>query len=467
MPPRRAWAVSPSTATAASGAAWSPSAAALSIFVVFALAIWSQLTIGWQWSAPDTVATSWAMPVMSAAIVAFGALCVASAVPVLWSRRADGSPKDRTGRLLRPLLLLIGGLGVLVVGTHHFANGWPGTGGHPWVHQGIVPGGVAAWAWASTLFVTSYWAHPAALAGFPAGEVAWMVVSPIALAAALVGIAKLVRRLELSPRLLRYQRRLTYAATVAMAAFFTGAGLWVFDGGPGPRNLFHVGAIDVVDLVAMAVALAMTTQAVRRVGVGARRLSPAETRRQTRTHSPHDLGRLQRAGPADPAPVDPATGADRRSRRRGRARPGRRGRASSWSPTASCPGKQELDQLDGACSVAGPSTRFADGGRSISGSFSSRARRRRVGYTIAWPPGAAPGTPLPLVVMLHGYGADHTNALTGMTPAEAVSLVVDGQPLPPMAMVTVDGGGGYWNPHPGDNPMEMVVSELIPAVPGA
>jgi enterochelin esterase-like enzyme len=31
-----------------------------------------------------------------------------------------------------------------------------------------------------------------------------------------------------------------------------------------------------------------------------------------------------------------------------------------------------------------------------------------------------------------------------------------------MAMVTVDGGNGYWNPHPGDNPMAMVISELIP-----
>ncbi len=126
------------------------------------------------------------------------------------------------------------------------------------------------------------------------------------------------------------------------------------------------------------------------------------------------------------------------------------------------PGQQELHQLDGACSVAGPSTRFAGVGRSISGSFSSRARRRTVGYTIAWPPGAEPGTPLSLIVMLHGYGANHTNALTGMTPVQAVALVIDGQPLPPMAMVTVDGGGGYWNPHPGDNPMEMVVTELIP-----
>ncbi len=73
--------------------------------------------------------------------------------------------------------------------------------------------------------------------------------------------------------MLRYERRLACAATVAMAAFFTGAGLWVFDGGPGPRNLFHIGAIDVVDLLALALAMAMTGLAVRRVRPGAGRLS--------------------------------------------------------------------------------------------------------------------------------------------------------------------------------------------------
>ena len=26
----------------------------------------------------------------------------------------------------------------------------------------------------------------------------------------------------------------------------------------------------------------------------------------------------------------------------------------------------------------------------------------------------------------------------------------------------VDGGGGYWNPHPGDNPQAMLTGELIP-----
>jgi S-formylglutathione hydrolase FrmB len=31
-----------------------------------------------------------------------------------------------------------------------------------------------------------------------------------------------------------------------------------------------------------------------------------------------------------------------------------------------------------------------------------------------------------------------------------------------MALVTVDGGNGYWTPHPGDNPQAMLTAELIP-----
>jgi enterochelin esterase-like enzyme len=85
-----------------------------------------------------------------------------------------------------------------------------------------------------------------------------------------------------------------------------------------------------------------------------------------------------------------------------------------------------------------------------------------VGYTIAYPPDHQPLDALPLIVMLHGNGANHTNALSRMSPAQAVALQVDGRSLGPMAMVTVDGGGGYWNPHPGDDPMGMVIDELIP-----
>lgn len=127
------------------------------------------------------------------------------------------------------------------------------------------------------------------------------------------------------------------------------------------------------------------------------------------------------------------------------------------------PGKSTLDRLDGACSVSGPPLNFAPAGPSVDGTFYSAARGRVVGYTIGYPPGHRPGDELPLVVMLHGFGGNHATALARLTPAQAAGLWVSNTVrLPPMALVTVDGGNGYWNPHPGDDPLAMVVNELIP-----
>jgi len=126
------------------------------------------------------------------------------------------------------------------------------------------------------------------------------------------------------------------------------------------------------------------------------------------------------------------------------------------------PGKQTLDVITGACDVPHPPLHFSAPGPSYSKSFYSNARNQEVGYTIAYPPGHKPGDRLPLVVMLHGEGGDHTSGVGGLAPAKALALQVDGAPLRPMAIVSVDGGHGYWNPHPGDDPMGMVVDELIP-----
>jgi predicted esterase len=126
------------------------------------------------------------------------------------------------------------------------------------------------------------------------------------------------------------------------------------------------------------------------------------------------------------------------------------------------PGRQVLLNLEGACSVPVPTAVFSSLGPGVSGRFYSRARRCTVGYTIAYPPGHGPGSALPLVVMLHGFGGNHTDALAGLSLPQALALHVDGQPLPPMAMVAADGGGGYWHAHPGDDPMGMVIDELIP-----
>ena len=126
------------------------------------------------------------------------------------------------------------------------------------------------------------------------------------------------------------------------------------------------------------------------------------------------------------------------------------------------PGKQTLDELDGACSESIPAETFAPAGPSRSGRFFSVARHRMVGYTIAYPPGHEPGSALPLVVSLHGFGGNHSSGLGGLTLSRALAGRTNGTALAPMALVSVDGGGLYWNPHPGDDPMAMIVSELIP-----
>ena len=91
-----------------------------------------------------------------------------------------------------------------------------------------------------------------------------------------------------------------------------------------------------------------------------------------------------------------------------------------------------------------------------------RPANRTVGYTIAYPPGHAPGSKLPLVIYLHAFGGSHRSPLGGVTLAQALAARQGGKPLPPMAAVAVDGGGLYWNPHPGDDPMAMLVNEVIP-----
>ncbi len=235
----------------------------ISIFLSVAVAIWAQLTIGWQWSAPRSGTTFSAMVVMTVAMVAVALACVMCAAPVAWTavRSLVRSP---SGRIARPICLLAIGSAVLIVGTHHFANGWPGTYGHRWAHQGIVPGGVAAYAWASTLFVTAYWLHPAALIHFPTAEVVWMMVSPIAVVAIVAGGAKTVLRLEFSASLLRFERSFGYVIAGAMALFFTGASLWVIDGGVGPGNLFDTGVIDVVELAVMVTSLILVGTTLER-----------------------------------------------------------------------------------------------------------------------------------------------------------------------------------------------------------
>ncbi|MDX6480419.1 MAG: hypothetical protein QOG85_929 [Gaiellaceae bacterium] len=227
-----------------------------SAFVVLGTAVWAQLAIGWQWSRPSAPATSAAIVAMSCLLAVLAALAAVGAVPVLWAiaRRLDR-------HIAGPFALFLLGAVISVLGAWHFAGVWPGTGGHPWPHQQLLPGHVAALAWAGTLSVTSYWAHPGALLGFPPDELLWMAASPIALVAAVAGGARTIRRLDLSPRVLRFELVLARLACGAMTLFVAAVCCWIASGGTGPRNLFNAGSIDGVAVAAMTGALLIARRA--------------------------------------------------------------------------------------------------------------------------------------------------------------------------------------------------------------
>ena len=96
-------------------------------------------------------------------------------------------------------------------------------------------------------------------------------------------------------------------------------------------------------------------------------------------------------------------------------------------------------------------------------SFTSAARGGvEVGWSLILPPGSDEQAPLPLVVGLHGLGADHrtwTGPSLGLDRYLAQHVADGGTPF---AVAAPDGGRGYWHPHHGDDAGAMVTDELLP-----
>ena len=175
------------------------------VFVLLGTAIWAQLAIGWQWSRPSTPATTAAIVAMSCLLGVFAALALVgsragrSGRSWLGSRPGEGELSQARSRSASP------------EPSSRFSA--PGTsrpaGPEPEATRGRIStccrGTRPPSRGPGTLSVTSYWAHPGALLGFPPDELLWMVASPVALVAAVAGGARTIRRLELSPRVLRFE----------------------------------------------------------------------------------------------------------------------------------------------------------------------------------------------------------------------------------------------------------------------
>nr|AHE14690.1 putative esterase [uncultured bacterium] len=124
------------------------------------------------------------------------------------------------------------------------------------------------------------------------------------------------------------------------------------------------------------------------------------------------------------------------------------------------PGQSPVNELLGRCDISVPAVPPA-AGPIVDGAFPSVSRRTLVDYRLAYPPGFAPGSRLPVCLVLHGYGADARMAIeAGAYDRYLAAFVAAGGA--PFALAACSGGGGYWHPHPNDDPLGMLLREFVP-----
>lgn len=239
------------------------------LFVTFGAAIWSQLATGLQWAVPGDRGITQALDLMSLALAAFSVV-TALGLAGLIRAAVVTIARHRGRKLLWPATLAVSCAALLFFGGRHFANAWPGTGGHLLTAQGLVPAGVVAFCWSTTMWITSYWAHPAMLAAFGATKIAWMTLAPLAACGLMTGAAQLIRRLDRSPRALCFETWLGRVTGGGMLIFLGGVLRWLSSASAGPWPLFRAGSIDIAGLTVLAAVLVTGLRATRRAELAGR-----------------------------------------------------------------------------------------------------------------------------------------------------------------------------------------------------
>jgi enterochelin esterase-like enzyme len=123
------------------------------------------------------------------------------------------------------------------------------------------------------------------------------------------------------------------------------------------------------------------------------------------------------------------------------------------------PGRSVLDTVFGRCNVDTPPPPEATPGRTFRSSFYSRKRNRSVNYMLGYPPGVRLDAVLPVCLCLHGYGENERAAFDTLGYHKLLAAAVKAK-VPPFVLASVDGGGGYWHPHPDDDPLGMLTTEF-------
>jgi predicted esterase len=98
------------------------------------------------------------------------------------------------------------------------------------------------------------------------------------------------------------------------------------------------------------------------------------------------------------------------------------------------------------------------------GVFDSRFLASQVGWAVAVPRGIERTAPLPVLLYLHGLGADHRGPFdyVGLHRALQTWAAKGGRPF---AIATVDGGDGWWKPQSdGTDASRMVIEEYLPVL---
>jgi len=130
------------------------------------------------------------------------------------------------------------------------------------------------------------------------------------------------------------------------------------------------------------------------------------------------------------------------------------------------PGRYRVGRLLGACDVGEPPPATVAPGPLRLASFPSRRRGRRVGYGVAWPPGTGPGDRLPVCLLLHAAAGNERTPFERLRLHHHLAQAVATGEARPFALASADGRGSSWRPAGGDDPLGMLLEELLPLLSG-